>query len=130
MTPFEIMGDFGKKSHTEEDVNANLNIYLLLQYLKCHPVSLPLAEYLNSNWTLTIYQMYLLAYNMVPASTRIKWIKTDKITNDEDVSLLQDHYVCGREVAISYLNLIGKDGLNDIRKLYQHGSVKQAKGKR
>jgi len=130
MSPFEIMGDFGKKLYSEEEVNANLGIYLMVQYLKCHPVTLPLAEYLNSNWSLNVYQMYLLAYNMVPAGLRIKWIKTEKASNDEDVLLIQNHYVCGREVAVSYLELLTPSALDEIRKLYQHGSMKQAKGKK
>lgn len=127
MTPFDIMGDLGKRIYTQEEVEANLNIYLLIQYLKCSPITISFAEYLNSNYKLDIYQMYLLAYYALPKGVRIRWIKTDKNAKDEDIILMQEHYVCGREVAMQYLELLPKEEFKRIEKMYQHGTMKGKK---
>jgi len=127
MTPFEIMGDLGKHLYTKEEVESQLDIYLLIQYLKCSPVTISLAEYLNHSYQLDIYQMYLLVYYAIPKGVKIRWIKTDKIGKDEDILLIQEHYVCGREVAIDIVSMIDDSSLKAIRRLYQNGVQKGSK---
>lgn len=123
MDAWTILGDIPKKKlHTREDVEAHLNIYLLIRYLSSHRVGISVAEYLNINYQLDLYDAYLFAVFVLPPQIiNIKWVKGDKLKKDKDVETVQFYYNCSREVAESYLDILDSASVKYMDRVVSRG---------
>ena len=104
MNPFDILNDIPKKRlHTKEEVEKYLNIMLLVKYLSNNNIGLYIGEYLNRNYSMPIYDMYLFAFYILPKSVnRIKYNKREKFVKCEDYEYIMTYYNCSYKVAEAY----------------------------
>lgn len=125
LKPFDVLGAMTKnKLYTKEEVENCLDVNLLLKYLRGNRVTIFIAEYLNRNYQMEIYDMYIFAFYTIPPQLKyIKWVKTDKKVDDEDLLLLQKHYICNEDVAKVYLNLLDETSIKRIKRLYTKGRL-------
>lgn len=123
MDVWTILGDIPKKKlHLREDVEAHLNIYMLIRYLNSHRVGINIAEYLNQNYQISLYDAYLFAFYALPKQiTEIRWVKGEKIKKDKDIELVQAYYVCSRDVAETYLNILDDKSLKYMSRVISRG---------
>lgn len=126
--PFTILGDIPKKKlHSKEEVESKLNIYLLTRYLCSHRVGVNVAEYINRNYDLDIYDAYLFALFVLPKQiTEIRWVKGEKLKKDKDLELIQSYYFCSRETAETYSKLLDEKSLKYMNRVISRG-LKEAK---
>lgn len=126
MDTWTILGDIPKKKiHTQEDVEAHLSIYLLIRYLASHRVGISVAEYLNNNYQLDLYDAYLFAIFVLPKQiTQIKWVKGEKQKKDKEVEIVQFYYNCSRDVAETYLQLLDDKSVKYMERIVNRGLKK------
>lgn len=118
LTPFTVLFDLPKKKlYTREEVKqSGLNIHLLLNFLKFHPIGVSIAEYINRNWSMNIYDMYLFAFYVLPKQvTRINYRKKDVEEKIVDLDIIKEHYMVDDTTAKEYLSLIDDKTLNKIK---------------
>lgn len=128
-SPFDILSAIphGNKRQlfSKEEVEKHLNIYLLLQWAKSSPVLVGIAEYLNNNWTIKLYDAYLIIFNIIPEQLKyVRFVSSQKLKKDEDIELIQKHFMCNRKTAESYLNLLTDKEFKYIQRLYKYGRTK------
>ena len=123
LTPFNILFNLNKNIlHSEEDVKASgLNYFLLVNFIRtCKPL-LPLANYLNNNHKMPLYQQYLLVYFafIETGVSNVKWVKSDKALKIEDIDIIRKYYYVNYRVAISYLEVLQKEDIDRIKEFYK-----------
>ena len=123
LNPFDVLNGLTKnKLYSEEEVKSVLDVNLLLKYIRSNRALLYVAEYLNKNHHMDIYSQYQFVMSVIPKQiTKISWIKTDKLVEDEEVMLIRRHFVCGENTAKEYLNLLDDKALKRIKRLYLSG---------
>lgn len=118
--PFDILNSipYKDKEFTEDEVNSNLPFNMLLGYLSSNPITVHLAEYFNTNYKMTMYQMYLVARTLVPNNLKIQWVKTEKKIPDEELESIQLYYVCNKKTAEQYHQMLSKDQMIKVKQYY------------
>ena len=108
--------------YSEEDVKkSGLSIYLLLQFIKNDPKLINIAIYLNENYKMPIYQMYLFVFFtfMYAEIGGVSWLKgKGKPKAPEDIDLLRKHYRVDFNTAWKYLDKLNKKDIFEIAKIY------------
>ena len=126
--PFDILFSLAKqKLYTEEEVKqSGLNIYLLLTYIRSSPVLLPVAQYLNENYKMKFYDMYLFVFFTFKRFNiqNVRWVKGDKLAKPQDVEMIQKYYYVKYKVAENYLTRMSKEDLDYIKEFYRTGGSK------
>lgn len=129
LTPFTVLFDMNRgRIYSKEDViKSGLSSYLLLHFIKTHPILLNVASYLNQNWRMPIYDMYLFVFLTFKRYkiTDVRWVKSDKLQKPEDISLIQKYYNVSYKVASRYLDALSKEELEFIKDYYSTGGVKK-----
>lgn len=117
MNPFDILNDIPrKKLYDKKDVEKHLNISLLLKWLSNNHVGLSIAEELNINYRMSIYDMYLFTFYLLPANIKaIKYNKRDKVEKNKDLTYIRQYYNCSEEVASVYYRLLNTRDFNEIK---------------
>ena len=125
LSPFDILNDLNKKIlHSEQEViESGLNIYLLLMFIKNNNIGLHIANYLNENWKIPFYQMYLLTYMTFKKFniSGVRWIKSDKGIKFEQAENVQRYYMCSYLTALEYLRVLPDEELKRINDIYKTG---------
>jgi hypothetical protein len=129
LTPFNILFDMNKhKIYTKEQVQeSGLNSYLLLQFIRSHPLLINIASYINQNWKMPIYDQYLFVlltfkrFNIKGVS----WVKSNKLSKPEDVEMLQRYYNVPYMTASRYLQELPKQKIKEIKEYYDKGGIKR-----
>jgi len=104
-----------------EVIGSGLNNVLLLQYLSSNIQTTPIAQFLNVNWKIGIYDMYIIAKDM-SINGRVTYIKREKYIDDIEnkcIYPIMDFYTVGKDVARDYYQVMSQnhiDYLNDISK--------------
>jgi len=133
LSPFTILGDLNcatyaggkpQKLYSEEQVKeSGLNIYLLLTFIKNNNIGLQLAQYLNENWKIPFYQMYLITFFTFKRFkvSGVKWIKMDKGIKYDKCEVIQRYYHCNYLTSIEILRTLSAEELKRIESLYKTG---------
>ena len=125
LSPFDILNDLNRKVlHTEAEVKeAGLNIYLLLMFIKNHNIGIHIANYLNENWRIPFYDMYLFVFMTFKQFnvSGVRWIKSDKGIKVEYAEIVQRYYMCSYLTALEYLRVLPDTELKRIIDLYKTG---------
>jgi len=104
-----------------EVLGSGLNTVLLLQYLSSNIQTTPIAQFLNVNWKIDIYDMYVIAKDM-SINIRVNYIKREKYIDDIEnkyIYPIMDFYTVGKDVARDYYQSLSEnhiEQLNDISK--------------
>lgn len=122
MTPFDILNDIPrKKIHTKENVEKYLDINLLIKFLSNNATGLSIAKYLNENYNMKIWDMYLFAFYILPHSIKsIKYNKREKVVKCDDYEYVMEYYNCSYEVAERYYKLMSDKEFKRIKAIAQH----------
>lgn len=108
--------------YSEEDVKkSGLSIYLLLQFIKSEPRLINIAIYLNENYKMKLYDMYLFVFFtfMYAEIGGVSWVKgKGKPKSPEDTELIQKHYRVDYHTAFKYLDRLNKKDIFEIAKIY------------
>ena len=125
ISPFDILGDLNKGIlHSEIEVKeSGLNIYLLLMFIKNNNIGLHLANYLNENWKIEFYQMYLMTFFTFKKFnvSGVRWIKSEKGIKYEDAEVIQRYYLCSYLTALDYLRVLNDSELQKIKEIFKIG---------
>lgn len=126
LQPFTILGalNYPGQLYSEEQVKeSGLNIYLLLFFIKNSAVGLQLSQYLNENWKIPFYQMYLIAYFTFQRFkiSGVRWIKSEKGIKYEKCEVIQRYYLCSYLTAIEILKTLPEEELKRIETYYKKG---------
>lgn len=124
--PFTILGALNSpgKLYSEEDVKkSGLNIYLLLGFIKNSSIGLQLAQYLNENWKIPFYQMYLITFFTFKRFnvSGVRWVKMDKTIKYDKVEMIQRYYQCNYVTGIEFLRVTSDEELKRIEDYYKTG---------
>jgi hypothetical protein len=123
LTPFDILKTIPTTNLMSEDevIRSGLSQYLLIQYLKNHPSTLYIGYYLSQNMNMSVYDMYLFAFNIAPKNIGyIKRIKSEKKQKmSEEISCICKHYVCSEAVAEKYSRLLTDNQKQRIIRLWK-----------
>lgn len=111
-----------QKLYSELEVKqSGLSSFLLLQFIKNEPMLLGVAEYLNENYKMKIYDMYLFVFFtfMYAEIGNVQWVKlTGKMKMPEDIEILQKHYTIDYHTACRYLDIMSNEDILEIKKIY------------
>lgn len=121
MTPFDILFDIPrKKLHAKEDVEKFLDINLLVKFLSNHHIGLSIAKYLNENYSMKIWDMYLFAFYILPNSIKkIQYNKREKEVKCDDYEYIMEYYNCSYDVAGRYYKLMSDVEFKRIKSIAQ-----------
>lgn len=119
-SPYEIMRSSVKKDFvpTEEQIKS-INSFIMCRWLSNHPLGLELANYINTNYDMSIINQYWLV-RWMKGIQYIAYVKKEEEINS-DIELLMKYYNCNANLANRYLKIISKEQLEDIRKMYRTG---------
>lgn len=122
-TPYEVMASTIKKDFipTDDEIKT-MNSFIMCRWLSNHPVGVELANYINTNFTMDITIQYWLVRSYMKGIKYIAYPKKDNDKN-ENIELICNHYNCNVSIAKSYLKLLTKEHLDEIKKLYAGGRI-------
>lgn len=122
MTPFDILFDIPKKKlHAKENVEKYLDINLLIKFLSNNATGLSIAKYLNDNYSMKIWDMYLFAFYILPNTIKkIKYNKREKVVRCDDYDYIMEYYNCSYEVAGAYYKLMSKEEFARVKSIAQY----------
>ena len=128
--PFDILNDIPKnKLYDKQDVEKHLNISLLIKWLSNHNVGLSIAEYLNRNFRMNIYDMYLFTFYILPTNIKkIKYNKRDKKEPLDDLKYITQYYNCSEEVAKDYYRQMSDKSFKKIKAIISAQNNVKLKG--
>lgn len=126
LQPFTILGALNDPGqlYTEEQVKeSGLNIYLLLGFIKNNAIGLQLAQYLNENWKIPFYQMYLVAFFTFKRFriNGVRWVKMEKGTKFQKAETIQRYYLCNYPTALEILQTLPDEEIKRIEDFYKTG---------
>lgn len=105
LTPWIVLNSIidKKKIYSQEEVEQQLNLSLLIKYLSNNSTTLGIAEYLNNNYRMSLYDMYLFAQSITPQSVgRIQYNKREKEEKIEDIEYIMEYYNTSYNVGLQY----------------------------
>ena len=125
LSPFDVLNDLNKHIlHSEIEVkDSGLNIYLLLMFIKNNNIGLHLANYLNENWKIDFYQMYLFVFFTFKKFnvSGVRWVKSEKGLKYDQAENIQRYYHCSYITALDYLRVLPDSEIEKINQMYKHG---------
>jgi len=113
----------------EEVYKSGLNLAVLIKHLASSPATVGIASYLNRNWKLDVYDMYLFAYANAK-KCRVQYVKRDKKEmKSEQAEIVMEYYNVSYDVAKKYLVSLDDLQYNTIEEIVKasHGIYKKAK---
>lgn len=109
----------------DEVMEAGYNPYITNMTLSYFADTILAANMMNEFSHLDNRPQYEFLLNSVMKRKRFsKWAKP---VNSEELDLICDHYCVNRDIAKTYLELLSKEDLNEIRELYNTGGKKNGK---
>lgn len=106
------------KNATSMEIN-KIQSFIFCKWLSGSPQSIFTANEINQFYDIPIENQYYLVKHKLAGKVRnIKYIKTDKI-NNPDIDILIKHFKINQTKAIEYLNIINKNELHELRKIYE-----------
>lgn len=129
MNPFNILNglNYPGQLYSEEKVKlSGLNIYLLLNFIKNNSIGLQLSEYLNENWRIPFYQMYLIAFFTFQRFKirGVRWIKAEKNIKYDKLTTIQKYYQCNYLTGIEFLKVLPDEEIKRIEDYYKTGGTR------
>lgn len=129
ISPFKILGALNHPGqlYSKEDVKASgLNIYLLLGFIKNSNIGLQLAQYLNENWRIPFYEMYLISFFTFKRFkvNGVRWIKTEKGIKYDKCEIIQRYYQCNYLTGLEFLRVLPEEEIKRIEDYYKTGGTR------
>lgn len=128
ITPFTVLFNLNKQVlHTKEEIEkSGLNSYLLIYFIRTHPILVNVASYLNSNYKMNIYDQYLFVFLTFKRFkiNDVKWIKSEKQIRVEDVDMIMRYYMVSYKTAIRYFHALSDNQIKYIKEYYDKGGAK------
>ncbi len=120
LTPWMVLNSIidKKKTYTQEEVEQQLNLSLLIKYLSNNNTTLGIAEYLNNNYRMSLYDMYLFAQNITPKSVgMIKYNKREKEEKIVDIEYIMEYYNTSYNVGLQYYKEMSDKQFDKIKSI-------------
>lgn len=107
----------------------NYNPWMVNRFLTDIPELLPVLEEINGGYNLTYQQHYDLLFEVIPKSKRFLKYNLKKENKEKDLTYVMEYYQVNYEVAKSYVELIAKDELKQIKDHFEKRGITK-KGKK
>lgn len=126
LTPFDFINSasYDKNNILEEadlpdQVIKQFNAFIINKGFSYFTDTILHANEMNRLHNLDKDMQYIYYFSVLRPRKRFsKWHKQQK---NDDLDLIQQHYQCNRTIAKSYLKVLTKENLDDIKKKYEKG---------
>lgn len=129
LNPFDVLFAMNKgQLFTKEEVkDSGLSSFILIHFIKAHPILINVALYLNKNYRMDIYDMYLFVFLTFKRFNikNVRWIKSEKMNKPEDIDVVMRYYSVGYKIANQYLDALPKKKIKEIKEYYDVGGARK-----